>query len=71
MNIEFHYYAVYALALEAGFDEHSAFVLATSSQEVDDSTTALAFDAPRGRVALAVTQHYLFWDEAVDRKSVG
>ncbi len=67
MNIEFHYYAVYALALEAGFDEHSAFVLATSSQEVDDSTTALAFDAPRGRVDLAVTQNYLFWDEAVKR----
>lgn len=25
MNIEFHYYAVYALALEAGFDERTAF----------------------------------------------
>jgi hypothetical protein len=67
MNIEFHYYAVYALALEAGFDEPTAFKMARSSQEVDDSTTGLAFDAPRGRVELAVTQNYLFWDESVKR----
>jgi len=67
MNIEFHYYAVYALALEAGFDERTAFILACSSQEVDDSTTGLSFDTPRGRVDLAVTQNYLFWDEGVKR----
>lgn len=63
--MEFHYYAVYALALEAGFDEPFAFILARSSQEVDDSTSALAFETPRGRVELAITQNYLFWDEKV------
>lgn len=67
MNIEFHYYAVHALALEAGFDEHAAFLMAQSSQEVDDSTTALTFDAPRGRVDIAVTQNYLFWNNSVKR----
>jgi hypothetical protein len=67
MNIEFHYYAVYALALEAGFDENAAFLMAQSSQEVDDSTTALSFDPPRGRVDLAVTQNYLFWNDSVKR----
>ncbi|OHD28003.1 MAG: hypothetical protein A2Y38_03395 [Spirochaetes bacterium GWB1_59_5] len=67
MNIEFHYYAVYALALEAGFDENTAFLMAQSSQEVDDSTTALAFDTPRGRVDIAVTQNYLFWNDSVKR----
>jgi hypothetical protein len=67
MNIEFHYYAVYALALEAGFDEPDAFTLAQSSQEIDASTTPLRFDAPGGSVELAVTQNYLFWDESVKR----
>ncbi len=67
MNIEFHYYAVYALALEAGFDDNTAFLIARSSQEVDDSTTPLRFDAPRGPVDVAVTQNYLFWDESVKR----
>lgn len=67
MNIEFHYYALYALALEAGFDEKTAFILAQSSQEVDASTTSLAFDTPGKRVDIALTQNYLFWDEAVKR----
>jgi len=67
MNIEFHYYAVYVLALEAGFDESTAFLIANSSQEVDASTMPAAFDAPRGPVDVAVTQNYLFWDDAVKR----
>jgi hypothetical protein len=67
MNIEFHYYAVHILALEAGFDERTAFLMANSSQEVDASTMPAAFDAPRGPVDVAVTQNYLFWDDAVSR----
>ncbi|MBU1079897.1 MAG: hypothetical protein KKB59_05355, partial [Spirochaetes bacterium] len=67
MNIEFHYYAVYALALEAGFDERTAFLMAQSSQEVDASTSPLSFEAPRSRVDVAVTQNYLFWDDSVRR----
>lgn len=67
MNVEFHYYAIYALALEAGFDDRTAYVMASSSQEVDASTTPLSFDAPRGAVELPPTQNYVFWDEAVMR----
>jgi len=67
MNIEFHYYAVHILALEAGFDERTAFIMANSSQEIDASTMPAAFDAPRGLVDVAVTQNYLFWDDAVSR----
>ena len=38
MNIEFHYYSIYILARHAGFDEKSSFILAYSSQYVDDNT---------------------------------
>lgn len=67
MNIEFHYYAVYALALEAGFDDEFAFAMAASSQEVDASTTPVAFDTPDGAFEVPATQNYLFWDDAVMR----
>ncbi len=67
MNAEFHYYAIYALALEAGFDEERAFIISNSSQEIDASTTPLAFDTPSGRVDIIVSQNYLFWDDSVKR----
>jgi len=67
MNVEFHYYAIHALALEAGFGDADAAVLASASQYVDASTTPLAFDAPRGAVRMAVTQNYVFWDESIRR----
>jgi len=38
MNIEFHYYIVKYLALEAGFDNSEAEVIAYSSQFVDDNS---------------------------------
>ncbi len=65
MNIEFHYYAIHALALEAGLDEQTAFIIANSSQEVDASTTPIAYETPSGRVDIACTQNYVFWDESV------
>ncbi len=37
MDIEFHYYVTYLIALEAGFDKKSANIIATSSQLVDDN----------------------------------
>jgi len=67
MNLEFHYYAIHALALEAGFDSNQAGILANSSQEIDAATMPLIFDTPQGRVDIAVTQNYLFWDEKVKR----
>ncbi len=38
MNIEFHYYSIYIIAKNAGFDEKSAFKLSYSSQFTDDNT---------------------------------
>lgn len=40
MNIEFHYYLTKYLALEAGFEEDEAEIIAYSSQYVDDNYTA-------------------------------
>lgn len=37
MDIEFHYYVTYLVALEAGFSKKSANIIATSSQLVDDN----------------------------------
>jgi len=65
VNIEFHYYAIHALALEAGLDERTAFIMANASQEVDASTTPIAYETPKGRVDIAITQNYVFWDESV------
>ncbi|MDO9287180.1 MAG: hypothetical protein Q7T83_00150 [Thermodesulfovibrionales bacterium] len=39
MDIEFHYYITYILALKAGFKNDEAYKIAYSSQFVDDNTT--------------------------------
>ncbi|MBN2876010.1 MAG: hypothetical protein JXM71_13005 [Spirochaetales bacterium] len=67
MNVEFHYYAVYILALEAGFDDRTAFIMANASQEVDASTTPVRFSTSQAEVDVPVTQNYLFWDDSVSR----
>lgn len=38
MNINFHYYLVKALAIEAGLSEEEAQLLALTSQMIDDVT---------------------------------
>jgi hypothetical protein len=38
MDIEFHYYMVYRLAQGAGFDDEESYVIAYSSQYVDDNS---------------------------------
>lgn len=65
MNVEFHYYAVHALALEAGLDSSFARDLAGASQYVDAATVALSLRTPRGAYRVEPTQNYTFWDEAV------
>ncbi|MBM4276623.1 MAG: hypothetical protein FJ130_01920 [Deltaproteobacteria bacterium] len=37
MDIEFHYYIVYIVALRAGYDPHDAYLIAFSSQHTDDN----------------------------------
>ena len=38
MDIEFHYYITYVIALRAGFNAEDSYVLAYSSQHTDDNT---------------------------------
>ena len=42
MNIEFHYYVTYLLALKAGFDKIASYKIAYSSQFVDDNKTVVS-----------------------------
>ena len=48
MNIEFHYYLTKYLALEAGFDNNEAEIIAYSSQYVDDNSTQYKIKFPDG-----------------------
>ena len=68
MNVEFHYYAVYFLALRAGFAEDEARRLAMSSQYVDDAIYEYEVVGGSGRLFLPyntiITQNYSFWDES-------
>lgn len=48
MNIEFHYYLTKYLALEAGFDNIEAEIIAYSSQYVDDNSTQYKIKLPDG-----------------------
>ncbi len=38
MDIEFHYYITYIVALKAGYSPHDAYLIAYSSQYSDDNT---------------------------------
>ncbi len=67
MNAEFHYYSIYALALEAGFPESDANLLAGSSQYVDNAMLPFVVQADGERIELIVTQNYLFWNDEVRR----
>jgi len=48
MNIEFHYYLTKYLALEAGFEEDEAEIIAYSSQYVDDNCYSYVIKCPDG-----------------------
>ncbi|MBN1327241.1 MAG: hypothetical protein JW996_04765 [Candidatus Cloacimonetes bacterium] len=50
MNIEFHYYVVKYLALEAGFDSGEAQIIAYSSQFVDDNTYTVKIRKPDSEI---------------------
>jgi len=50
LDIEFHYYVTYLVALEAGFDQESANIIATSSQLVDDNVEINYIKNNKGKV---------------------
>lgn len=68
MNIEFHYYTVYLLALRAGFQDSDAETIACSSQFVDHNIISYRAKTDRGEYAIAPTQNYGFADEAYTRE---
>ncbi|MBU0935599.1 MAG: hypothetical protein KKI09_10010 [Spirochaetes bacterium] len=65
MNIEFHYYAIFILALEAGFSEDQALILAASSQQIDSVYKPLKISTPRETITINPTQNYTFWSDDV------
>lgn len=67
MNKEFHFNTVYVLAREAGFTETDSFILAGSSQFVDEAVFTMQFSMPDEELQLVVTQSYDFWDEVTQK----
>lgn len=68
MNLEFHYYAICILALEAGFDEPSAQLIAEASQFIDESDQELSFDSSQETITIPITQTYTFWTTEVQQE---
>ena len=64
MNVEFHYYAVYFLALRAGFEDRDAQIVAYSSQFVDHNIISYRVDSGRGEYRIEPTQNYGFWNDS-------
>ena len=64
MNVEFHYYTIYFLALRAGFEEHDAQILACSSQFVDHNIISYRVKSGSGEYRIEPTQNYGFWNES-------
>ncbi|MHB0897831.1 MAG: DUF6765 family protein, partial [Spirochaetales bacterium] len=67
MNIEFHYYALQYIARRAGFSEEDASVIAISSQMVDECVASWKIEGGTDPSRSAISQNYIFWDEAVAR----
>ncbi len=62
MNHEFHYYTLHFLAKRAGFDRDDAYVLAYSSQYLDNALVSYDIDTEKGRYETLVTHHFGFWN---------
>ncbi len=67
VNKEFHFNTVYVLAREAGFAEADSFILAGSSQFVDEAVFTLQFSMPDEELQFLITQSYEFWDDAIQK----
>jgi len=63
VNVEFHYYTVYYLAQQAGFSDDDAFMLAYSSQYLDNALISYEVKHPGGVYETLVTHHFGFWDK--------
>jgi hypothetical protein len=63
MNQEFHYYTIHFLATQAGFSRDDAYVLAYSSQYLDNSLVSYSVQTERGYYNTLVTHHFGFWNK--------
>jgi hypothetical protein len=68
MNAEFHYYAVYFLCARAGLPAERCADIAFSSQYVDNALVSYRIEERGLAYETAVTQNYVFWDEATSRE---
>lgn len=62
VNVEFHYYAVFYLAREAGFTPEDSEIIAYSSQYLDNALVSYEVRHPSGIYQTLVTHHFGFWD---------
>ncbi|MBW2109699.1 MAG: hypothetical protein JRI36_13710, partial [Deltaproteobacteria bacterium] len=68
MQIDMHYYGVYALARLGGLKAEAARIVATASQYVDDSTGSDSLDHESGaKIIPVVTAHHTASLKNVDR----
>ena len=64
MNLDFHYYTLYFLALRAGFADADAQTLAYSSQFVDHNIISYRIDSGDNDYLIEPTQNYGFWNDS-------
>ncbi len=58
MNSEFHYYVIYFLCLESGISDRDAYIIAYSSQYVDNNIVKHVVNLSDGLYETRVTQNY-------------
>ncbi|MFP4442561.1 MAG: DUF6765 family protein, partial [Spirochaetia bacterium] len=61
MNSEFHYYGVYYLCRKAEIPPKDSFIIAYSSQLVDDNITPYIIDTRWGEYSVQITMDYQWW----------
>ena len=64
MNVQFHYYTIYHLAMHAGFDADSCRVIAYSSQYLDNALVSYRVELPGGAYQTLATHHFGFWERS-------
>lgn len=63
LNLEFHYYILFIICREAGFDENQSRIISYSSQLVDNTLAGVRIDTEKGLYKSIPTQNYGFWDD--------
>ncbi|MBN2440801.1 MAG: hypothetical protein JXJ04_05630 [Spirochaetales bacterium] len=63
MNLEFHYYIIYFLCKEAGFEETESQIISYSSQYVDNNLISRRIKTGSTMYITIPTQNYGWWDD--------